>query len=98
MNESTSLTEWIAHRTPPAPGGFAAWMQPRDPEVPASAETLTTEAHAALRDALDGRSRPRLGAFDLLAADGFATWACEAALEGRNADADLRRILQTLLR
>lgn len=97
MSGWPSVADWIAQRQPPAPGGFAAFMRPRDGSGPASAETLTNEAHAALSEALDGGDRERLGAFDLLAADGFATWACEAALEADDADAELRAILQTLL-
>jgi uncharacterized membrane protein len=47
--------------------------------------------------ALQGGARERRGAFDLLAADGFATWACEAALEQPHADERLNDILLVLL-
>lgn len=75
------LEEWLESRTPPVPEPFRRWMTPEAPEAEASAGALAEEALAALSRALDGTDRPRRGAFDLLAADGFLTYACEAALE-----------------
>ena len=75
------LQEWLESRTPPVPEPFREWMTAEAPEVEASAGALAEEALAALSRALEGADRPRRGAFDLLAADGFLTYACEAALE-----------------
>lgn len=76
-----TLEEWIARRIPPVPAAFQEWMVPAGAGAEASVEALAREAEAALGRALSGEERPRRGAFDLLAADGFLTWACEAALE-----------------
>lgn len=97
MSTGLQLEAWIARRRPPTPQAFAPWMRPADGAVEATSAALAGEAHAALTRALDSAVRPRRGAFDLLAADGFATWACEAALESTDADGELRAILQTLL-
>ncbi|UCC24820.1 MAG: hypothetical protein JSU98_13965 [Gemmatimonadales bacterium] len=75
------LEEWLELRTPPVPEPFREWMIPEVPDVDASAGALAGEAFSALSRALEGAGRPRRGAFDLLAADGFLTYACEAALE-----------------
>ncbi|MDT8342394.1 MAG: hypothetical protein RQ751_12850 [Longimicrobiales bacterium] len=56
-------------------------MRPVRCEAPAGVEALAREGARALAGALEPAGRPRGGAFDLLAADGFVTWACEAALE-----------------
>lgn len=76
-----TLEAWLATRTPPVPVPFQGWMRPAYPDAPASTESLAREAEGALGRALAPGGRPRRGAFDLLAADGFLTYACEAALE-----------------
>ena len=92
-----TLRQWIADRTPPVPEAFSDYMQPAQPEVTAGVDALVAEARRALDLALQGDVRERGGAFDLLAADGFATWACEAALEQPHADERLTDILLALL-
>jgi len=48
---------------------------------------------AALGRALAQPGRVRAAAFDLLAADALVTYACEAALEGDDPDAELDRLV-----
>jgi hypothetical protein len=71
-------------------------MTPSDGGAPAGWQALLSETRVALGRALAPEGRPRKGAFDLLAADGFATWACEAALETDDPDAVLRELIQSL--
>lgn len=97
MTTGASLAAWIDGRTPPVPAAFREWMRPGAADVPASTGALAAEARRSLDRALDGDERPRRGAFDLLAADGFATWACESALEDGDPEASLRRVLGALL-
>ncbi|MDT8369437.1 MAG: hypothetical protein RQ745_09545 [Longimicrobiales bacterium] len=81
-----TLGEWVARRTPPVPAGFRACVKLDDPQRDAATpearvEGLLGEARAALARARAHHASDRDGAFDLLAADAFATWAAEAALE-----------------
>lgn len=76
-----TLREWLEARTPPVPRAFGEWVLPEEPEAEAGVEPLVREAEAALARALSPEGRPRDGAFDLLAADAFVTYACEAALQ-----------------
>jgi hypothetical protein len=57
---------------------------------------LLHEAGVALRDALAGRGERR-GAFRLLAADAYLTYACEAALDSQDASAALERVVQKVV-
>ena len=91
------LDAWIASRRPPVPESFAMWTRPTDPGSEASAAVLVREARAAFARAASPGVRPRDGAFDLLAADGFATWACEIALDEAEPEAALRRVLDALM-
>jgi hypothetical protein len=79
-----TLGEWMDARVPPVPVPFRAWMVPEAPDGEVSVGALAREAEASLERAVQGETRPRDGAFDLLAADGFLTYACEAALEAEN--------------
>ncbi len=88
------LKSWIAERQPPVPGNFGQWMEPEMGDAPAGADALAGEALRALARALDPLDRPRGGAFDLLAADGFLTWACEAAIQSEDPDAALARLIE----
>ena len=92
-----TLEEWLAGRTPPVPEAFRSWMQPAHPDAPAGLDSLTREAHEALARALSPEGRPRRGAFDLLAADGFLTYACEAALETDDPRAALDGVVRSLI-
>jgi hypothetical protein len=92
-----TLEAWIGSRRPPVPGDFAEWVRPDHPDAPACAAALVREARVAFARASAPEARPRGGAFDLLAADGFATWACEAALDEADPDAALRGVLDALM-
>lgn len=61
-------------------------------------ERLTDAGIRALGRALASGSRLRASAFDLLAADGLITYACEAALESADPDAALVRIVDRVAR
>jgi hypothetical protein len=89
-----TLREWLAGRTPPVPEGFASWMSPERADGPATVEVLAHEAEQALELAADSTGRPRGGAFDLLRADGFLTYACECALEGDDPAARLSELVR----
>jgi hypothetical protein len=91
------LDEWIRRRTPGVPEAFASHMRPREPGAAAGAQTLAAEALIRLRQALALDSGDRDAAFHLLAADGFATWACEAALEEDDPELALIGIMDILL-
>lgn len=54
---------------------------------------LEAAAREALARALAPGDRERDGAFDLLAADAFVTWASQAALDEEDADARLRALV-----
>jgi hypothetical protein len=83
-----SRSDWLLSVDPPVPSGFGPWLAlPGETSDEAEGPlpdpgTLTTAAMAALGRALAPEGRERGGAFDLLAADAFATWAAEAALAG----------------
>lgn len=97
MTTPPTLESWVASRRPPVPEGFRAWMKPGNPAVQVSLEALVEEARSALRRAESPTDRPRGGAFDLLVADGYATWACEAALDEADPVTSLRRVVDALL-
>lgn len=91
-----TLEAWLRGRTPPVPETFRAWMRPAHPDAPASVDTLAAEAMGALAAALSPGDLPRRGAFHLLAADGFLTYACEAALEEEDPVAALDGLVRRL--
>jgi hypothetical protein len=96
-----TLEAWIASRTPPVPTAFRPSVVPTSPrrEVPtpeAAVEALVDEAHVALGRALAREPQDRDGAFDLLAADAFATWAAEAALDVDDPETALLDLARTL--
>lgn len=77
--------DWLEGSDPPVPAGFLPWLA-----VPGvgdegsgapSAEALLEAALGSLRLALTPEGRERRGAFHLLAADAFATWAAKAGLD-----------------
>ena len=92
-----TLSEWLESRTPPVPGPFRPWMAPEVPDAAAGVPSLVREAEAALARALTPEGRPRRGAFDLLAADGFLTYACEAALDEEDARGALEEMVRRLV-
>ena len=88
----TGLRSWLAGRTPPPPDVLPLPV-PEGTGSPAA--RLTEAAAAALARALDGRGE-RGGAFDLLAADGLLTYACERAAESDEPEAELVDILERI--
>ncbi len=91
------LGDWLAQRNPPVPDGFRASIRPGDATAPATVESLVVEARAALARVRVRDPRSRAGAYDLLAADGFATYACELALHCEDPDVALTAVLDGLL-
>ena len=96
-----TVAEWLRSRVPPVPGPFRQWMEPGDPDARATVDALAEEARRSLAAVADPVGRPRAGAFDLLAADAFLTYACEAALEADEpeaVDAALRGLVRRFSR
>jgi hypothetical protein len=91
-----ALQAWLAARCPGVPEAFVERLAPES--SPGSARAAP---HAligpALRDALARRGE-RGGAFRLLAADAWITWAAEAALDAPDPEAALLEILDEVLR
>ncbi len=97
MTAEETVRGWIERRTPPVPEKFRRWVTPATPDVKMSVSALVGEARRSLDRGRDLDPRAREGAFDLLAADGFVTWACEAALDARDPVASLAGIVEALL-
>lgn len=97
MTHDGSVRGWIETRTPAVPEGFETWMAPASPNAELSVTALVREARRSLDRVQKSDDRTRSGAFDLLAADGFVTWACEAALGQADPVASLTGIVDSLL-
>lgn len=87
-----TLEMWLQEREPAVPGPFLPHLL-GDPSVPPGVAELADLGEAALFRALGKPGRNRGAAFDLLAADAFLTYACEAGAE----EADVRACLTALL-
>ena len=87
-----TLEEWLKEREPTIPAPFLPHLLSVS-SGPAGIENLITSGEEALRRALEKTGRNRTAAFDLLAADAFLTYACEAVATDR----DVRGSLETLL-
>jgi hypothetical protein len=74
-----TLREWLSGREPPVPAALLSHLGGEDVRVSALSSTLGAEVRAALRDARMGRGE-RQGAYRLLVADAYLTYACEVAL------------------
>lgn len=89
---TATTTAWLAERTPVPPRAFSRWK-----EAPESGEgrvaDLVRAGVMALREARSQPGRRRETAFLLLEADGFLTYACEAAAE----EDDPARVLEGIL-
>lgn len=99
-----SRSPWLEGKEPPVPIAFRPWMcEPRAvvsaaPSEP-SPEALAQAAKSALGRSLHPTGRERGGAFDLLAADGMVTYACEAIVMKFPAPLPaLRTLVQGLVR
>lgn len=95
----STLGVWLVAREPSPPEPLREALRDvgiggRDATGRSSlAESLSTAARERLDRALARPGRERKSAFRLLEADALFTYACEAALEGEDAMAALRRIL-----
>lgn len=99
---------WLDRVEPPVPGSFRKWLEPPDVGGGAPlagdgsagtlppADRLEEAGLAALDRAIRPAGRERGGAFDLLAADAFLTWAAEAALEEEDPEARLDALAHRL--
>ena len=86
------LRSWVSSREPPVPEAFLRLVHPgSSSEAEPSAEALLAEAGSALRDALSGTGERR-GAFRLLAADAYLTYACELVVASEDPARALERV------
>lgn len=76
----SSVPDWLTKAEPPVPEEFAARLE-LAPATGPDPDRLVSAAEESLERALEPDGRERRGAFDMLAADGFLTYACEEALE-----------------
>jgi hypothetical protein len=87
------LRGWVAAQDPAAPDAFLELVDSGTPaREPAVLDTLLSEARSALEDAL-AEEGERRGAFRLLAADAYLTYASELALETQDPAVVLKRIV-----
>jgi hypothetical protein len=89
------LRGWLVEQQPPVPEAFLRLV---DAEVSSAsgrplAEALLGLAREALRDALAGEGERR-GAYRLLAADAYVTYACDVALDSRDPTAALEQVVE----
>ena len=75
----TALRNWLDARRPAVPDGLKEWLAVEG-EVAVSVAGLADLGIAALDRAEVARQLDRHAAFQLLAADAFLTYACEAAV------------------
>jgi hypothetical protein len=89
------LRAWVAGQEPAVPQAFLRLVQADthgSPERPLD-QRLLAEARGALRDALQG-SGERRGAYLLLLADAYLTYACQLALDSEDATASLEQAVE----
>ena len=88
----TALGTWLDNRRPPVPNGLKEWLAVDD-ELPFSVGGLADLGIAALDHAEVSKRLDRHAAFQLLAADAFLTYACEAAVDEPDVASRLHLIL-----
>ena len=88
----TALDAWLEARRPPVPDALKDWLAV-DGDLPLSVAGLAELGIAALDRADVTRRLDRHAAFQLLAADAFLTYACEAATDEADAGSRLGLIL-----
>ena len=91
-----ALAGWIGERTPPAPAEFLPWLRTPEDDSELGSEALCRLAVRHLRATLSRPPRSREGGLRLLAADAFATYACEAATEEDDVEGALRTVLERI--
>ena len=90
----SELGDWMAGRTPSAPAAFVRWLDSEAEVSDGVSAALLDKALQSLDEALARPGRNREGALHLLAADGFLTYACEAATEADDVGATLRSLVE----
>jgi hypothetical protein len=88
----TALGTWLDARRPRTPDGLKEWLAVDD-ERPFSVGALADLGIAALDQAEVSERLDRHAAFQLLAADAFLTYACEAAVDEPDVASRLHLIL-----
>lgn len=83
---------WLAARAPAPPAPLGSWLADRAGDVEPTPAGLAEAGRRALSRALARPGRDRASAFELLGADALLTYACEAALDARDPEAELRAI------
>ena len=89
------LIGWLAASNPPAPEEFWPWLE-ASADLEVSSEVLAHEAISDLIETLRRLGRNREGALHLLAADAWATYACEAAADEVDVPQALESVLEVL--
>lgn len=89
----STISHWIDTRVTIPPPGFTRRLASEREMGDRVSAVFVEEGLAALRASLREPSGSREAAFGLLAADAFATYACEAAADSGQVDEALRRIL-----
>jgi hypothetical protein len=89
------LRGWLVEQQPPVPEAFLKLVDAEKSSVSGRplGDELLARARAALRDALAGEGERR-GAFRLLAADAYVTYACDLALDSRDPTAALEQVVE----
>ena len=94
---AVTLGAWLEAKIPPVPPAFRArLLADAEAGAPAPGSPPFSRVRSALKGAL-AREGERKGAFRLLAADAWITYACEAALAADDAEAELRSVLDEVL-
>lgn len=88
----TALRDWLDARRPAVPDGLKEWLAVEG-DLPASVARLADMGVAVLERAGVRRQLDRHAAFQLLAADAFLTYACEAAVDEPEVASGLNLIL-----
>jgi hypothetical protein len=88
----SALRNWLASRTPAPPDALLLTVEDASGDPTAM---LADAGALALAQALTGQGE-RSGAYDLLAADGLLTYACESATGAADPEVYLLQILERL--
>jgi hypothetical protein len=91
----SDLRAWLARRRPEPPEDLGSALASRESSGPA-VRALAEAGKERLDEARARPGRVREAAFRLLEADALLTYACEAALESEDPEAELRRILSAV--
>jgi hypothetical protein len=90
-----TLEKWLKECEPKIPAPFLLHLQGVS-SGPAGVENLISFGEGALSRALRKTGRKRAAAFDLLAADAFLTYACEAMATGGDVPGSLEALLKRI--